>query len=497
MILAALSDRHNYLYSESMKRIITAFILLFSLSSQAQTKEQYDALLKNFRSYYNNQQYDSSYQLLAPALKNALTADAWKKTLSGQIMPAVGTISPFVFDQMSKGFPAYIANGEKSAWGLQVSVDGNVRLNGLHIVPAKNSAAPARPQTPVPPFSYHSEDVEYDNADRSIHFGATLTYPNAGSPFTTILLITGSGIQDRDETVFGHKPFAVLADFLTKKGYAVMRVDDRTAGKTTGSVTNATSADFAKDVEAGLNYLETRPEVNKNKLGLLGHSEGAVIAPMVASQRRDVDFIIMWAAPIVGGAMISAQQNMSSLKKNGLDSSAVESFGTLFLEEAGSFKNYSDSTGLHDNIKKIFVRWKEHQPDSTLQQLNVSGDSILGHDYFDMYEGLYQLPWTRYFMTHDFAGDLANVKCKVLAINGSKDTQVPAGENLKLIHSILEKNGNKSFTTVELPGLNHLLQTAETGDFSEYVSISETISPFALQAIGDWLDKTIGSSVRN
>jgi pimeloyl-ACP methyl ester carboxylesterase len=480
-----------------MKKIIAAFILFFSLSSQAQTKEQYDELLKKFRTYYNQQQYDSSYQLLAPALKNALTADAWKNTLSGQVMPAVGLVTPFVFDQMSKGFPVYIANGEKSALALQISVDNNLHLNGLHIVPAKNSAAPARPQTPVPPFSYHSEDLEYDNADRSIHFGATLTYPNSGGPFTTILLITGSGIQDRDETVFGHKPFAVLADFLTKKGYAVMRVDDRTAGKTTGSVTNATSADFEKDVEAGLNYLETRPEVNKNKLGVLGHSEGAVIAAMVASQRKDIDFIIMWAAPIVGGAMMSAQQNMSSLKKNGLDSPAVESFGTLFLEETSSFKNYNDSTGLHDNIKKIFVHWKDHQPDSILQQLNVSGDSLLGHNYFDMYEGLFQLPWMRYFMTHDFAGDLAKVKCKVLAINGSKDTQVPAEENLKLIRNILEKNGNKSFTTIELPGLNHLLQTADTGDFSEYISISETISPLALQAIGDWLDKTVGSSVHN
>jgi uncharacterized protein len=480
-----------------MKRIIAAFILFFSLSSQAQTKEQYDDLLKNFRAYYNQQLYDSSYQLLAPALKNALTADAWKKALSGQIMPAVGTISPFAFDQMSKGFPVYVANGEKSALGLQVSVDGNVRLNGLHIVPAKNSAAPARPQTPVPPFSYHSEDLEYDNADRSIHFGATLTYPNSGGPFTTILLITGSGIQDRDETVFGHKPFAVLADFLTKNGYAVMRVDDRTAGKTTGSVTNATTADFAKDVEAGLNYLETRPEVNKNKLGLMGHSEGAVIAPMVASQRKDVDFIIMWAGPIVGGAIISAQQNMSALKKSGLDSSAIESFGSLCLAETGSFKNYNDSMGFHENIKKVFVRWKLQQPDSTLQQLGVKGDSVLGLNYYDIYEGLFQLPWMKYFMTHDFAGDLAKVKCKVLAINGSKDTQVPAGENLKLIRSILEKNGNKSFTALELPGLNHLLQTANTGDFSEYNAISETMSPLALQTIVDWLDKTIGSSVRN
>jgi pimeloyl-ACP methyl ester carboxylesterase len=182
-----------------------------------------------------------------------------------------------------------------------------------------------RPQTPKPPFPYKSEDVEYDNADRSIHFGATFTVPLPdpnvnyfrAPVYPTVLLITGSGKQDRDETIFDHKSFAVIADYLTRQGIAVLRVDDRDIGKTTGNFNTATSADFAKDVEAGLNYLKTRQDVDTGNIGLLGHSEGGMIAPMVASKRNDVKFIVLLAGPGVKISELMEQQSVDMAATSG------------------------------------------------------------------------------------------------------------------------------------------------------------------------------------
>jgi pimeloyl-ACP methyl ester carboxylesterase len=475
-------------------KMLLPLLLAFRLSAHGQTDTaRCQLMLKQFRAWYNDRQYDSLYGLLTPALKAALTPDAWRNTLANQIMPAVGTVGPFVFDVAHAASTVFIANAETQSLALQLSVDKDLLANGLHVVLPKKEATDSRkPQTPVPPYSYNSEELEYDNADKSVHFGATLTYPKTGGPFPTLLLITGSGIQDRDETLLGHKPFAVLADFLTKKGYAVLRVDDRGAGKTKGNVTDASSADFAKDVEAGLDYLETRKEVNPKKLGLLGHSEGGVIAPMVAARRKEVDFIILWGAPMVGGTLINIEQNRLALKKGGIGNAAAAAFIDLHTRELAAFKTFTDTVGLRDKVMSIFRDWKKQQPDSLLQQLYVTGNTIIGKDCFTIYDGLFENPWMRFFLTHDFAGDLSKVGCKVLAINGEKDTQVEPGTNLKKIRETLLKNGNKSITTVELKGLNHLLQTANTGDFSEYANIKETISPLALQVIGDWLDKTVG-----
>jgi uncharacterized protein len=454
---------------------------------------RFQPVLEKFRDWYNNGRFDSLYALLGPGVKTALSPDAWKNTLDAQVSPAVGTIRPFVFDAVSGGSTVFVANGLTTDLALQVSLDKDLLINGLHVVHAKkDTVAAAKPQTPIPPFRYNSEDLEYDNAGKTVHFGATFTFPKTGGPFTTLLLITGSGIQDRDETVFGHKPFAVIADYLTKKGYAVLRVDDRGAGKTKGDLSNATSADFAKDVEAGLDYLKTRPEVNRKKLGLLGHSEGGVIAPMVAAERKDVGFIILWGAPMVGGAVTNIEQNRLVLQKAGLGHGAIDAFVDLHTRELASGAKFSDTTGMSANILNVFGDWKKQQPDSILRQLGVSGNNVVGKSCLEIYGLLFGRPWMRYFLTHDFAADLSKVRCRVLAINGEKDTQVEPEANLARIRETLQKSGNRSFTIVELKGLNHLLQTAVTGDYTEYSRIQETISPLALETIGNWLDKTVG-----
>jgi len=357
-----------------------------------------------------------------------------------------------------------------------------------HVQQATPVAEVKRPQTPVPPFGYNSEDVGYDNADKSIHFGATFTYPKTGGPFTTMILITGSGAQDRDETIMGHKPFAVLADYLTNKGYAVLRIDDRGVGQTTGSMTNATSADFAKDVEAGLAYLKTRKEVDAHKIGLVGHSEGGAIAPMVAAANKDVDFIILWGAPMAGGLAINTEQNAAALQKAGLSSDAVNAFKQLHTNALELFSTATSTEALNEKLQQVFTIWRKQQPAAILTTLAVTDSSIIGRTVSSIYDGLYNLPWMRFFISYDFAADLAKVHCSVLAINGELDTQVDAKTNLAIIESVLKKNSNKSHTTVPLKGLNHLLQTAVTGDVSEYANIAETIAPHALDTIGSWLD---------
>jgi pimeloyl-ACP methyl ester carboxylesterase len=488
-----------YMRKNDLKGILLLISMTACLYARAQTMGgvadtlRFQPALEKFRDWYNNRQYDSLYILLGPGVKSALTPDAWKNALDAQVSPAVGNIRPFIFDVVGGGSTVFVANGLTTALALQVSFDKDLLVNGLHVVHAKkDTVAAPKPQTPIPPFSYNSEDLEYDNAGKTVHFGATFSSPKTGGPFTTLLLITGSGIQDRDETVFGHKPFAVIADYLTKKGYAVLRVDDRGAGKTQGDLSNVTSADFAKDVEAGLDYLKTRPEVNRKKLGLLGHSEGGVIAPMVAAQRKDVGFIILWGAPMVGGAITNIEQNRLVLQKAGLGHGAIDAFVDLHTRELGSCAAFSDTTGISANILRVFGEWKKQQPDSILLQLGVSGNTIVGKNCLEIYELLFGRPWMHYFLTHDFAADLSKVKCKVLAINGEKDTQVEPEANLRIIRETLQRSGNRSFTIVELKGLNHLLQTAVTGDYTEYSKIPETIAPLALETIGDWMDKTVG-----
>src|SRR3569833_1936977 len=208
------------------------------------------------------------------------------------------------------GFYNGLWDGKDVLTGIYKQGGGQIPLNMKRITAEEKaglSKTPDRPQTPKPPFNYFTEDVEYDNADKSVHYGATFTRPNGSEKYPAVIIISGSGTQDRDGTIFGHKIYWVLADYLTKNGIAVLRVDDRGAGKSTlgPDIKSATSLTFSYDVEASLNYLETRGDVDKKHLGLIGHSEGGMIAPMVAARRKDVNFIVMWGASETGDAQIN------------------------------------------------------------------------------------------------------------------------------------------------------------------------------------------------
>jgi len=391
---------------------------------------------------------------------------------------------------------AIIGGSYKGKWDGKDQISGIYRQNNGQIgLTLKRTVAGdnadlkkdlIRPQTPKPPFNYLSEDVEYDNADKSVHYGATFTRPNGDGKYPAVIIISGSGTQDRDGTILGHKLYWVLADYLTKNGIAVLRVDDRGAGKSTlgNDIKDATSRTFSYDVETSLNYLLTRNDVDKKHIGLIGHSEGGIIAPMVAARRKDVSFIVLWGAPEIGGLKINTAQNALALKNAGLDETKIQAFSDLHSKILSLFASSPNVTTLNSGITTAFNTWKKAQTPETLTALNAN---IEAPALFPQYDKLYNLAWMRYFISYDPASDLRKVKCPVLAINGEKDTQVDAASNLELIKEVLAENGNKNFEVKALPGLNHLLQTAQTGDATEYEKIEETISPGAMKIISDWI----------
>ncbi|MDR3694457.1 alpha/beta fold hydrolase [Mucilaginibacter sp.] len=352
---------------------------------------------------------------------------------------------------------------------------------------ASLSADKVRPQTPKQPYGYHSEDVEYDNADKSLHYGATFTRPDGDGKYPAVIIISGSGTQDRNGTMLGHQPYWVLADYLTKNGIAVLRVDDRGAGKSSlGTDTNnKTSVDFSYDVEASLNYLETRTDVDKKHLGLIGHSEGGMIAPMVAARRNDVAFIVLWGGPGVNGAKILTEQSALALKEKGMDSVSVAAYKKLHFSILSLFAMSATKADLDQQIPPVVEAWKKEQTQKTLDALNVPNATM--EDIEKVYDGMYSSGWLRFFISYDPATALSKVKCPVLAVTGEKDTQVDAAENLGRIKDVLTKSGNKDFEVKTIPGLNHLFQTAHTGDVSEYEQISETMSPVAMNIICSWI----------
>ena len=356
------------------------------------------------------------------------------------------------------------------------SIDGNWSQGGgtlpLVLKPVKDTAElePKRPQNPVKPYPYHDEDVSYENKAQNVTLAATLTIPQGKGPFPGVVLITGSGPQDRDETLLGHKPFLVLSDYLTRHGIAVLRADDRGVGKSTGIFAKGTTADFATDAEAGVAYLKTRPEIDSHRIGLVGHSEGGVIAPMVAARNKDVAFIVMMAGTGVRGDQILPAQR-----------EAIEIAMGKSPEEAA--KNEA-------NEKEMLRLVETEKDDAVLQkELKEKMAGEVPEAQIGLQISQITSVWFRYFLTYDPATALRKVTCPVLAINGSLDKQVLPSQNLPPIRKALADAGNQHVEIDEMPGLNHLFQTAKTGSPVEYSTIEETMSPVALDKMATWILK--------
>lgn len=332
------------------------------------------------------------------------------------------------------------------------------------------------PQAPTPPFPYRSVDVTFDNPVGPAHLAGTLTLPEGEGPFAAVLLITGSGTQDRDETIMGHKPFLIWADALTRRGIAVLRVDDRQAGASTGPVAKATTADFATDVESGLAFLHHRADVDPARIGLMGHSEGALIADMVAAKDPQVAFVVMLAGTGVPGRRILLRQIEQIGAANGMSPAVVHQNVVLETDLLNAVRG---ATTQEDAEHRLETVWHDQhaaagQMPAALRRLSTA--------------------WMRWFVAHDPAGDLARVRCPVLAIGGSRDLQVDPQVNLPAIRNAL--HADSDVTVQEIPGLNHLFQKAETGSPREYRAIRETVDPAVLTLVGDWIVRHMSPATR-
>jgi fermentation-respiration switch protein FrsA (DUF1100 family) len=328
-----------------------------------------------------------------------------------------------------------------------------------------------RLQEPTRPYPYLDEEVTYQNAADAVTLAGTLTVPPAGGPFPAVILISGSGQQDRDESLCWHRPFLVLADYLTRRGIAVLRVDDRGVGGSKGDASQATSEDFARDVLAGVEYLKTLRKIDPKRIGLIGHSEGGTIAPMVAVDSNDVAFIVLMAGPGVTGDLILERQIVDLLKAAGADQAVIDATIQRQRRMTDVVKNEMDPNVAGAKIREIIL---ESTPSLTEQQVDAQVQKATCN-------------WYHFFVTYDPSQTLRKVQCPVLAINGELDLQVSAKVNLPAIEQALREGGNSDFTVQELPGLNHLFQTAKTGGTDEYARIDETMSPVALETIAAWI----------
>ncbi|MGO9336025.1 MAG: alpha/beta hydrolase family protein [Terracidiphilus sp.] len=402
---------------------------------------------------------------------DGLTVQLQSPDQSPNWMPATSTTRndnalTVTFKAIGAVYEGKIASDFNSIEGTFTQLGNPLPLN-LKRVKDQSELEPRRPQNPVKPYPYREEDVAYKSAGNTL--AATLTVPPGKGPFPAVLLIAGSGKHDRDESLLGHKPFLVLSDYLTRKGIVVLRADKRGVGKSTGDFDKATTADFAIDAEAGVAFLKTRSEVDPHKIGLIGHSEGGVVAPMAAVADPAVAFVVMMAGSAVPGDQIIVEQTR------------------LISEAGGESKEKADADA--EKERETLAVVKTEKDPATLQRLlgvKLAADGVpeaqLGAAIREITS-----PWFRFFINYDPATALRKLTCPVLALNGSLDLQVPPAQNLPPIRKALAEAGNQHAEVDELPGLNHLFQDAKTGSPAEYSQIEETMSPIALEKIASWI----------
>jgi pimeloyl-ACP methyl ester carboxylesterase len=342
----------------------------------------------------------------------------------------------------------------------------------------------SRPQDPKPPYPYDSEDVSYEN--KGIHLAGTLTLPRGQGPFPAAVMITGSGPQDRDETILGHKPFWIIADYLARRGIAVLRVDDRGVGKSSGDSTQAAFDDLSGDVLAGVEYLKGRKEIDVKHIGVIGHSEGGMVGPLAATRSSDVAFVVMLA-----GTGVSFEQAVDShlsqaelmMREAGAPEEAIARNNALQKTIFRVLRAESDSKIAVEKMRAELDNMKASLPEAQRKALESPGAAAAANQQF----ASVTVPEMRSILLHDSGRTLHQLKAPVLALNGSRDMQVSAKLNLPAIAAALAEGGNSDFTLVELPGLNHLFQYCTKCTVAEYGELDQTFSPTALLIMGDWL----------
>ena len=348
-------------------------------------------------------------------------------------------------------------------------IEGEFTQNGmtfpLNLARAEREQKKNRPQDPQPPFKYQIEEVTFVNEKEGNTLAGTLTIPEGEGPFPAMVLVSGSGQQNRDEELMNHRPFWVIADYCARQGIAVLRYDDRGVGGSDGEVMNATSMDFSYDAEAAFDYLRNRKEINATKVGILGHSEGGVINFMVSSRRPEVAFLVSLAGPSVNGIEVLKEQQAAILRASGMTEEMVQFNGNANAQMFDIIETSNDREEADSLLRQLLKGWgyNEELTEQTVGQMAS--------------------PWMYYFLRYDPTDAIVKTNCPALLLNGSKDLQVIASQNLPGYEKIIAEHGKTNLTLRELPDLNHLFQHCETGSPNEYFEIEETISPEVLEMI--------------
>jgi pimeloyl-ACP methyl ester carboxylesterase len=334
-----------------------------------------------------------------------------------------------------------------------------------------------RPQETAPPYPYAQEEVAYRNG--RVRLAGTLTLPPGAGTHPAVLLITGSGPQDRNDTVSGHRPFLVWADFLTRHGFAVLRVDDRGVGGSTGKLLDSTDEDFAADALAGVEFLKRRAEVDPKRIGLMGHSEGAVVAPMAAVRGQGIAFLVLLAGPAVPGDRILEAQSRGVEKAMGIPDEVAGANRQIQTEVFAIARAEPDGAAARSRMKSLLA--------SETARLSPEAAAVIRGQVGSQIR-MASSRWFRFVLNYDPGPTLGRVTCPVLALYGSLDLQVPAALNAPEMERLLAGNANHQVTT--LPDLNHMFQKATTGSPLEYSQIEETVAPEVLKLVGEWMQGT-------
>lgn len=445
----------------------------------------------------------ASAQNLQGSWSGQLHTPMGKLTLVLHIQDSTGVYSAVMDspDQNATGIPVTkinyedpklhveVANGAIVYDGVLVetdSIEGTFQQSGMSLPLTLHKGAVKektihRPQHPEPPFPYAAVEVTFTNEQaEGIQLAGTLTVPQGDKPHPAVVLISGSGPQDRDETIMGHKPFLVIADHLTREGIAVLRFDDRGTAESHGDFNAATTADFATDVAAAVAFLHSRTDIDPEKIGLIGHSEGGIVASMVAAGDQNIAFIVLLAAPGVDGRAILMMQAEGIAEASGMPREQIEETSKAnhqiydFVMQTDRAPSFRDSL-----IQMVASSMPQSTPmEQRLGAAEAQADQLMS-------------PWFTYFLSNDPAEYLKKVHTPVLALNGEKDLQVPARVNIDAIVDALNKGGNEKVTTKIYPELNHLFQHATTGLMNEYGESTETMAPKVLHDVGEWIQKQV------
>lgn len=458
-----------------MNQIITHLILLFSITTYAQDisgkwsgiieSGKGESVVFNFSFEKNGEKYSTTIDI--PSMR----------VLNLKPKETVFSNEELIVDGANLGFK-YHGIFKKDLQQIEGTFTEGINALPLILkkVHTETQNTFKRPQEPVKPYPYKEEEITFYNKDADITLAGTLTLPDKTGKYPVVVLISGSGPQDRDETFYGHKPFLVLSDYLTRQGIGVFRYDDRGVGKSTGDHSMATSKNLASDVLSAMEYLKSRKDIKQ--IGLIGHSEGAIIAPMVANLNKNVSFIVMLGGTGISGSEVSLYLAKKTRGFPVQDESKYEEAIKNAIKIAASDKDLAE---IKKDLKVLY-----YEAIVPMLKPIINSDTKIE----EIITGLIEMrtsPWNRYFYNYNPANELEKVTCPLLVLNGSKDTQVHPKINQDGIRNALTKGHNKDFSIYEIQNLNHLFQECESGEMNEYSSIKQTIAPFVLKQVSDWI----------